>query len=250
MHSQLTLRPSDIPLKNLYNLLQSITVPAEKARFTNWGRTFTCVPSAIFEPENEFQCELVLELARREGKTLRVAGVGHSPNDLACTNQYMLRTTKLNRVLEVANLGPLCSGALTLTYLSLSLGQYRETLCCCSGGYHSPRSSCSAGHEQPCDDERGFYIRTNLGRRHNNSNSWFRHRLWCTFNSSQSAILAFGRWHSSVLFADRTIRPVPSVDLRVRRNWYHPRHSIGRRTHLSLEGSTKILILRRGCPEF
>ncbi|KDR74082.1 hypothetical protein GALMADRAFT_250832 [Galerina marginata CBS 339.88] len=101
MPSQLTARPSDIPLKNLYNLLEPITLPKEKARFTNWGRSFVCTPSSIFEPENEFQCELVLELARREGKTLRVAGVGHSPSDLACTNEFMLRTTKLNRVLEV-----------------------------------------------------------------------------------------------------------------------------------------------------
>ena len=103
MPSQLTAHPSDIPLNNLYNLLQPITVPSNHTRFTNWGRSFTCTPSAIFEPENEFQCELVLELARREGKTIRVAGVGHSPNDLACTSQYMLRTSKLNRVLEVTS---------------------------------------------------------------------------------------------------------------------------------------------------
>ncbi|KAJ3500667.1 hypothetical protein NLJ89_g9693 [Agrocybe chaxingu] len=101
MASQLTARPSDIPLENLYNLLEPITVPLEKARFTNWGLSFTCSPAAIFEPENEFHCELVLELARREGKTVRTAGVGHSPSDIACTNEFMLRTTKLNRVLEV-----------------------------------------------------------------------------------------------------------------------------------------------------
>lgn len=101
MPSQLTARPSDIPLNNLYNLLEPITVSKDNVRFTNWGQTFVCTPSSIFEPENEFQCELVLELARREGKTLRVAGVGHSPSDLACTNEFMLRTTKLNRVLEV-----------------------------------------------------------------------------------------------------------------------------------------------------
>ncbi|KAF9558516.1 gulonolactone oxidase Lgo1 [Agrocybe pediades] len=101
MPTQLTARPSDIPLNNLYNLLEPITVPKGKATFTNWGQTFTCSPSSIFEPENEFQCELALELARREGKTLRVVGVGHSPSDLACTNEFMLRMTKLNRVLEV-----------------------------------------------------------------------------------------------------------------------------------------------------
>ena len=111
MSSQLTARPSDIPLQNLYNLLQPITVASEATRFTNWGRTFTCTPSAIFEPENEFQCELVLELARREGKTIRIAGVGHSPSDLACTTQYMLKTSKLNRVLEVTRIYSLSSVA-------------------------------------------------------------------------------------------------------------------------------------------
>ena len=139
MPSQLTAHPSDIPLNNLCNLLQPITVPSKQTRFTNWGRSFTCTPAAIFEPENEFQCELVLELARREGKTIRVAGVGHSPNDLACTSQYMLRTTKLNRVLEVTRSHLcVCSGAL----ICLS-GQYRETLYRCSGWYHAQRSSCS-----------------------------------------------------------------------------------------------------------
>lgn len=101
MTTLLTMIPSEIPLENLYKLLESVTVPSEKARFTNWGQTFTCTPSAIFEPENEFQCELILELAKQEGKTVRVAGVGHSPSDLACTKEFMLRTTKLNRVLEV-----------------------------------------------------------------------------------------------------------------------------------------------------
>ena len=112
-------RPSDIPLKNLCNLLEPITVPANKARFTNWGQTFTCKPSAIFEPENEFQCELVLELARREGKTLRLSGVGHSPSDLACTDGYMLRTTKLNRVLEVKFVTVLYGALQMLTCLFL-----------------------------------------------------------------------------------------------------------------------------------
>jgi len=101
MPSQLTARPSEIPIENLYNLLEPITVPYDKAHFTNWGGTFTCSPVSVFEPENEFQCELVLELAKREGKTVRAVGVGHSPSDLACSSEFMMRMTKLNRVLEV-----------------------------------------------------------------------------------------------------------------------------------------------------
>ena len=93
--------PSDITVANLYAFLAPITVPQRQARFTNWGRTFTCRPNAIFEPQNEEQCKLVLQLARREMRRLRVAGVGHSPSDLACTDEFMLRTTRLNKVLEV-----------------------------------------------------------------------------------------------------------------------------------------------------
>ena len=93
--------PSDITVANLYAFLAPITVPQRQARFTNWGRTFTCRPNAIFEPQNEEQCKLVLQLARRERRRLRIAGVGHSPSDLACTDEFMLRTTRLNKVLEV-----------------------------------------------------------------------------------------------------------------------------------------------------
>lgn len=111
MSTQLTARPSDIPLQNLYNLLQPITIDkrSPRARFINWGRTFQCSPLSVFEPENEFQCELIVELAKREGQVLRAVGVGHSPSDLACTKGFMLRTTKLNRILEVRPVAHLSS---------------------------------------------------------------------------------------------------------------------------------------------
>ncbi|KDQ54563.1 hypothetical protein JAAARDRAFT_38243 [Jaapia argillacea MUCL 33604] len=94
---------ADIPLQALYDLLRPITLPlsSPRSRFSNWAQTFTCSPVAVFEPETECQCRLILELARREGQTIRAAGVGHSPSDLACTSGYMLRTDKLCKVIEV-----------------------------------------------------------------------------------------------------------------------------------------------------
>ncbi|KZT05230.1 L-gulonolactone/D-arabinono-1,4-lactone oxidase [Laetiporus sulphureus 93-53] len=94
---------ADLPLQALYARLQPITVPAghPRATFINWGLSYACTPLAVFEPETEQQCELVFELARREGRTVRAAGVGHSPSDLACTSGYMLRTEKLNKIIEV-----------------------------------------------------------------------------------------------------------------------------------------------------
>lgn len=101
MFSQFETKLEDIPLHSLYNLLRPITLPRKLTRFNNWGRAFYCTPLAIFEPESLFQCKLVLELARREGKTVRAAGVGHSPSDLACTSGYMVRLTKMNRLIQV-----------------------------------------------------------------------------------------------------------------------------------------------------
>ena len=49
------------------------------AVFQNWGRTFTCTPSSVFCPENESQLELILELVRHEGQTIRAVDVGRSP---------------------------------------------------------------------------------------------------------------------------------------------------------------------------
>lgn len=96
----------------LHRLLQPIAAPSHSARahFRNWGQTFACKPLQVFEPETDYECKLILELARREQRSVRFAGVGHSPSDLACTTEYMLRTRRLNRVLEVRllqlSLGP------------------------------------------------------------------------------------------------------------------------------------------------
>lgn len=80
--------------------LQPITVTLDTP-FTNWGKTYRCFPRAVFQPEDESQCRLILELARREGVTVRPCGTGHSPSDLTCTTGYLMRTDKLERVLQV-----------------------------------------------------------------------------------------------------------------------------------------------------
>lgn len=55
----------------------------------------------VFLPTTEEQCVLIVELARREGTSVRCAGAGHSPSDLACTQGYMIRTDKLDALVEV-----------------------------------------------------------------------------------------------------------------------------------------------------
>ncbi|KAJ3729165.1 L-gulonolactone D-arabinono-1,4-lactone oxidase [Lentinula guzmanii] len=124
MSSPANLDLHDIPLHKLYEILLPVT--SSKAAFANWAKTFVCTPLAIFEPRNEYHCQVILELARREGKVVRVAGVGHSPSDLACTNEFMLRTTYLNRVLMIdkEKRRVLAQGGITLHHLHAALAQH------------------------------------------------------------------------------------------------------------------------------
>lgn len=95
--------PSHISLGGLYQLLQPIIVDrsSSAAVFENCGRTFRCVPSSVFRPENEYQIQLILELAHRERQTVRAIGVGHSPSDLACTSGYMIQMNRLDKIIDV-----------------------------------------------------------------------------------------------------------------------------------------------------
>ncbi|KAJ7777522.1 D-arabinono-1,4-lactone oxidase-domain-containing protein [Mycena maculata] len=94
--------------------------------FTNWGRTFECTPSALFRPSSVYQCRLALELAIRDGRVLRPVGVGHSPSDVACTRDYMLCMTRMNRVLEVDVNAPhvVAEAGITLTDLHAALAPH------------------------------------------------------------------------------------------------------------------------------
>ncbi|KZT37176.1 gulonolactone oxidase Lgo1 [Sistotremastrum suecicum HHB10207 ss-3] len=96
-------RPHELDDARLAALLAPITLSASspRRRFENWGKTHRCTPARVFVPTTDFECELVLELARRHRTTVRAAGAGHSPSDLACTTGYLIRTDNLNRLLEV-----------------------------------------------------------------------------------------------------------------------------------------------------
>ncbi|KZO97469.1 L-gulonolactone/D-arabinono-1,4-lactone oxidase [Calocera viscosa TUFC12733] len=62
--------------------------------FQSWAETFRCAHAGVFVPESVDQCQLILELAKREGKT----GARHSPSDLWCTRGWMVRMDKMDKV--------------------------------------------------------------------------------------------------------------------------------------------------------
>lgn len=40
-------------------------------------------------------------MARQRGKRVKVVGGGHSPSDIACTDDFMIQMGKMNRILKV-----------------------------------------------------------------------------------------------------------------------------------------------------
>ncbi|CAG7851354.1 L-gulonolactone oxidase Short=LGO; AltName: Full=L-gulono-gamma-lactone oxidase; Short=GLO [Serendipita indica DSM 11827] len=116
----------------LYDLVAPCVVPSgsPSARFANWSRTFHCTPLVVFEPCDVEQCRLIFELAQREQRTVRIVGAGLSPSDLACTSDFMLRTSKLNklRVVDPEKHFVVCDGGIKLEDLERELATHNLAL--------------------------------------------------------------------------------------------------------------------------
>jgi L-gulonolactone oxidase len=69
--------------------------------FKNWATTFQSLSTSTFNAKTVEDVRMVVELARREGKGLRMKGSGHSPSDLVCTDGYLLGINGLSHLLAV-----------------------------------------------------------------------------------------------------------------------------------------------------
>ncbi|KAF9009555.1 hypothetical protein BDQ17DRAFT_1323106 [Cyathus striatus] len=93
-----------LPLETLHGLLKPITVLLQSSAscLKIWARTSESQPTfKVFEPRTEFQCQIISEVARREGKSVRAVGMCHSSSDTAYIDRFILRMTKLNKVLKI-----------------------------------------------------------------------------------------------------------------------------------------------------
>lgn len=117
---------------DLYRRLQACIVPADspRSKFSNWSRTFECTPLAVFEPSDVDQCRLIFQLAHLEGRNVRIVGEGLSPSDLACTSDFMLRTSRLNklRVVDTEKQFVVCDGGIKLEDLERQLAAHQLAL--------------------------------------------------------------------------------------------------------------------------
>ncbi|KAJ6661208.1 hypothetical protein lerEdw1_015345 [Lerista edwardsae] len=70
-------------------------------RFQNWAKTYGCSPELYFQPATVEELKEILDLARQKRKRVKVVGGGHSPSDIACTDDFMIQMEKMNKVLKV-----------------------------------------------------------------------------------------------------------------------------------------------------
>ncbi|GAA5992934.1 hypothetical protein JCM10908_000755 [Rhodotorula pacifica] len=91
-----------LSVSDLENLLDPVTVKSGNAlTFRNWATTFRSDATAVFRPRSVQQVRYAVELARRQKRTIRAAGAGHSPSDIVCTGDYILDLKGLNNVIDV-----------------------------------------------------------------------------------------------------------------------------------------------------
>ncbi|XP_013926869.1 PREDICTED: L-gulonolactone oxidase-like [Thamnophis sirtalis] len=74
-------------------------------RFQNWARTYGSSPEMHFQPTTVDEIREILALARQKSKKVKVVGGGHSPSDIACTEDFMIQMGRMNKILEVKGSG-------------------------------------------------------------------------------------------------------------------------------------------------
>ena len=61
-------------------------VSEARARWTNWGGTYSCSPARIESPTTEEEIAAIVRAATERGEYVKVVGSGHSFTDIGCTD--------------------------------------------------------------------------------------------------------------------------------------------------------------------
>ncbi|XP_071795480.1 L-gulonolactone oxidase-like isoform X3 [Asterias amurensis] len=77
------------------------SVEMEGKTFTNWAGSFSCSPELYFEPSSLQEIMEILEMARSATKKVKLSAQGHSPSDIAMTDEYMINMNRFNNVIEL-----------------------------------------------------------------------------------------------------------------------------------------------------
>ncbi|MEE6515876.1 hypothetical protein FKM82_025008 [Ascaphus truei] len=70
-------------------------------KFQNWAETYGSSPELYFQPTCVEEIKEILDLARQRSKRVKVVGAGHSPSNIACTDDFMIRMDKMNKIIKM-----------------------------------------------------------------------------------------------------------------------------------------------------
>lgn len=70
-------------------------------QYGNWSNTFSCQPEQYFKPKSIGDLKEILQRGRVNKKTIRCIGGGGSPSDLFCSDEYLVSTKHLNKIIDI-----------------------------------------------------------------------------------------------------------------------------------------------------
>jgi FAD-linked oxidoreductase len=95
-------------------------VTETRARWTNWGGTYSCSPTRIESPSSEEEIAAIVRGAADRGEHVKVIGSGHSFTDIGCTDGCLIELDSYNKVLDVDRDAKTITAQAGITILELS----------------------------------------------------------------------------------------------------------------------------------
>ncbi len=95
-------------------------VTQARARWSNWGGTFSCSPTRIKSPATEREIVELVRAAATRGEHVKVIGSGHSFTDIGCTDGSLVKLDRYDKVLEVDRDANTITAQAGITILQLS----------------------------------------------------------------------------------------------------------------------------------
>ncbi|NET60612.1 MAG: FAD-binding protein, partial [Symploca sp. SIO2E6] len=93
-------------------------------RFSNWSHQYHCTPTSVHHPASTEEVRDIV--CQADQRKIRVFGSGHSPSDIAMSNEELVCSNRLNRILNIYSDSQtvITQAGVTLKDLSHSLAKY------------------------------------------------------------------------------------------------------------------------------
>ena len=94
--------------------------------FINWSGEYECIPNYVHHPVSDEEVKDIVCQAIKRGNKIRVFGSGHSPSDMAMSDEELVCLDGLNTIknIDYENQTVVVEAGVTIHDLSQSLAKY------------------------------------------------------------------------------------------------------------------------------